>query len=135
MEFKPRATYIQIRYLALKAVYQPVSTHGKEAIEEYRHDLEDLLVSCPREKLLVIGGNHNCQIERTENRSGPETATNEQGHQGSAAPRDRETWFHKGLGKWYELDNFLMRRNQRHKHARGTNTREAQKPSMNCHTQ
>ena len=41
MEFKP--AYIQIRDLVLMAVYQPVSAHGNEAIEEYRHDLENLL--------------------------------------------------------------------------------------------
>ena len=136
MEFKPRATYIQIGNLALIAVYQPVSTHGIEAIEEYRNDLEDLLARCPREKLLVIGGDHNSQIGRTETRSGLETATNEQGQDlldwcnenslewvnGTSSHRDRGTWFHKGLGKWYELDGFIMRRSQRHKHARGIKT-------------
>ena len=80
MEFKPRATYIQIRDLALIAVYQPVRTHGKEANEEYRYDLVDLLARCPGEKLLVIGGDHNSQIGRTETKSSLETATNEQGH-------------------------------------------------------
>ena len=50
MEFKLRATYIQIKDLVLIAVYQPVSTHGIESIEEYRQDLEDLLARCPREK-------------------------------------------------------------------------------------
>ena len=47
MEFKPRATYINIKDLVLIAVYQPVSTHGIEAIEEYRQDLEDLQARCP----------------------------------------------------------------------------------------
>ena len=57
MEFKP--AYIQIRDLVLMAVYQPVSAHGNEAIEEYRHDLENLLTRFSRENLLVIGGDHN----------------------------------------------------------------------------
>ena len=136
MEFKPRATYIQIRDLALIAVYQPVRTHGKEANEEYRYDLVDLLARCPGEKLLVIGGDHNSQIGRTETKSSLETATNEQGHDlldwcnenrlewvnGTSNNRGRKTWFHEGLGKWYELDSFLMRRTQRHKHARDIKT-------------
>ena len=30
----------------------------------------------------------------------------------------RGTWFHRALNRWYELDGFLMRCEQRHKHVR-----------------
>ena len=27
---------------------------------------------------------------------------------------DRGTWFHQGYGRWYELDGFLIKQEQRH---------------------
>ena len=70
--------HIQIRDLVLIAVYQPVGTHGKEANEEYQHDLEDLPARYSRQKLLVIIDDRNSQIGRTETRSRLEMASNEQ---------------------------------------------------------
>ena len=70
MDFKERATSIQIGKVNLIPVYQPVSNHGETEIEAYRMDAEDLPAEVPRGNLLVIGGDHNSKISRGSERPG-----------------------------------------------------------------
>ena len=139
MDFKERATQIQIGKISQIAVYQPISTHGQEAIEDYRADVEDLVAKSPRDTIPVIGGDHNSQISRIathQERYGLDTPTNEQGMDiiqwcseqklecvnGFSVHNNRGTWFHRKPRRSFEIDGFLMRADQRHKHMRRMQT-------------
>ena len=136
MDFRERAVSIQIGKLSLISVYQPVSTHGEAAIEKYRNDVEDLMSRTPKGNLLIIGGDHNSQIGKQSARTGVAekwglgTYTNRQGHDllnwceenhlawvnSFSKHPQRGTWWHRTQKKWYELDGFIMRHEQRHRH-------------------
>ena len=136
MDFRERAVSIQIGKLSLISVYQPVSTHGEAAIEKYRNDVEDLMSRTPKGNLLIIGGDHNSQIGKQSARTGVAgkwglgTYTNRQGHDllnwceenhlawvnSFSKHPQRGTWWHRTQKKWYELDGFIMRQEQRHRH-------------------
>ena len=120
----------------LIAVYQPIRTHGHEAIEEYRDHVEDLIAKSPRDTILVIGGDHNSQLSGNAARQGSygldTPPTNEQGMDliqwcseqqlqwanGFSGHNNRGTWFNRNLMRRFEIDGFLMQADQRQKHMR-----------------
>ena len=158
------------------SVYQPLWSNGVEGIEEYRHCLENEVARTPKTKVLIIGGDHNAHIGReraceTNGRYGLTTPTTEAGGDlldwcvahdrqwinSFSNLRKRGTWFNQSHRRWYELDGFIMRRGERHRHAkriqiteeltlsdhkpvslhlkipkRSRPTRVARKPAINC---
>ena len=86
---------------------------------------------------LIIGGDHNASVGKLEQQSSMQKArgkygcgpSNEAGNDLIAwcelngmswgnsfmSHPDRGTWFHETYGKWYELDGFLLKQEQRHR--------------------
>ena len=136
--FGKRTVSVEIDVIKLIAVYQSLWDNGALGIDTYRKELEDELARTPKAKTLVIGGDHNAQVGRHSQRAGTSgifgltTRTNEAGndlldwcetnglsHVNSfSAHRNRGTWFSKIHRTWYELDGFLMPKDQRHKAAK-----------------
>ena len=87
------------------------------------------------DELLVIGGDHNASVGKLEQQSSTTKAigkcgrspSNEAGNDLIAwfefngrswansflSHHDRRTWFHEVCGRWYELDGFLVKQEQR----------------------
>ena len=142
MEFRERALLIQIDKMCIISVYQPLKTHGEDTINVYRKDVEDLLVKIPSDCLMIMGGDHNAHVGKASERDGVsgkyglETPTNEQGRDlldwcqehnlewvnSFSNHAKRGTWFNKSSKRWYELDGFIMRASQRHRHAKKMRT-------------
>ena len=142
MEFRERALLIQIDKMCIISVYQPLKTHGEDTIDVYRKDVEDLLVKIPSDCLMIMGGDHNAHVGKASERDGVsgkyglETPTNEQGRDlldwcqehnlewvnSFSNHAKRGTWFNKSSKRWYELDGFIMRASQRHRHAKKMRT-------------
>jgi hypothetical protein len=90
--------------------------------------MEQQLAFSPNKEVLIIGGDFNAQIGRGSNREGVcgkfglTTSTNEAGEElldwceenglayanSFSSHRNRGTWFHRVLRRWYELDGFLV---------------------------
>ena len=124
--------------MCIISVYQPLKTHGEDAIDVYRKDVEDLLIKIPSDCLMILGGDHNAHVGKASERDGVsgkyglETRTNEQGRDllgwcqeqslewvnSFSNHAKRRTWFNKSSKRWYELDGFIMRASQRHRHAK-----------------
>ena len=132
-----RTTAAKVGEIRLVSVYQPHSGHNAEEIEEYRGEIEEQIERSGPEEVLVVGGNHNAHVGGGEEREtvrgrhgigrtieAGEELTNwcEENNMcivGSFYPhRRRGAWFHRTLNRWYELDGFLMRCEQRHKHVK-----------------
>ena len=142
--FSERTTTVVIGKLRCIAVYQPVWSEGREGIERYRERLEAEIVRCEGKETLVIGGDHNAQVgegeelEGVRGRYGLRDNTNEAGEDlvewcqenGLALANTfsshnrRGTWFNVPRARWYELDGFLVKKDQRHKVMRGVRVLE-----------
>ena len=132
-----RVVAITIGKMRLVSVYQPIwRVWGPDrvALEECRRDVETQL-GLGRREYLVIGGDFNASVGR--NRRGMDGVygrfgigeMNEAGRDlmewcsinGLAyvnsymKHRRRGTWQHPRSGRWYELDGFLVRKEERHK--------------------
>ena len=137
--FSERTTTVVIGKLRCIAVYQPLWSEGREGIERYREDLEAEIVRCEREEVLVVGGDHNAQVgcgeplEGVRGRHGLRDNTNAAGEDlvewcqlngialaNTFSPHScRGTWFNTPRARWYELDGFLVKQDQRHRRMRG----------------
>ena len=106
-------------------------------IEEAKQELKNLAAKAKREHILVIGGDFNAHVGGGEDRRGVcgkfgLRESNEQGrnlldwceenhltHLNSFYNHKRRgTWFSVPLKRWYELDGFIMKDNQRHKYVK-----------------
>ena len=115
------------------SVYQPVWGTDVEGMNEYRSALENQVAMSGRERLL-IGGDFNANVGRGNARRGVcgkygVGRMNEAGRDlmdwceenGLAYVNSfmkharRGTWFNLRYGRWYELDGFLVRKNERHR--------------------
>ena len=103
-------------------------------MEAFREEVENQMARSGRGETLVVGGDFNAQIGRDSRNSeaygafGLRTQTNEAGRSllewcvtqrliyanSFSWQRKRGTWFHRPLRRWYELDGFLLKREQRH---------------------
>ena len=135
-DFKDRATTVQIGQVSFISAYHPLSSHGITALDKYCYDLEDLIAEILTKNLLIIGSDHNAHIGGKEKAPatcgmfGMKTSTNEAGRKLMAwrevqglqwtnsflAIKNRGSWFNNSTTKWYKLDGFMMRGNQRHMH-------------------
>jgi hypothetical protein len=149
-ELEERSTTILMRGMRLIAVYQPLWNHGREALEEYRHGIENQIAFSNSKEILIIGGDHNahvggnCERNNTSGKYGLRHS-NEAGedllnwcdiqnlaHANSFWNHgNRRTWFSNIHKRWYELDGFLLKKDQRHKVLRKINT--AQETTLSDH--
>ena len=133
--YEERVTVVAVAGMRLMAVYQPVWLQGRNDVEVYRHQIHNQMATVRQRELLVIGGDHNAQVGRDGRREGVvgawglSTATNEAGwdfvdwceEHGLAyvnsyyRHRRRGTWFSTIHHRWYELDGFVVRNQDRHK--------------------
>lgn len=139
--FEERVTSVTVGEFRLVAVYQPVWQQRANCVEEYRHQVENQVSTCGKDEVLVIGGDHNAHIGRDS--ESPHLAgrwglrsTNEAGadllnwcgehglaHANSFFRRRfRGTWFSNIHRRWYELDGFLVKKEQRHKVVKSVST-------------
>ena len=131
--FGERVTAVVFGGMRLVSVYQPVWGTDEEGFERYRRELESQVAIGGSERL-VIGGDFNANVGMNEQRAGV------CGKYGigrmNEAGRDliewceqhglvyvnsymqharRGTWFHMRFARWYELDGFIVRKNERHR--------------------
>jgi exonuclease III len=135
MHHSERTTTVCFDDIRLVSVYQPLWSNGREGIEQYRHEVEQQVAFSPPRELMVIGGDHNAQIGKGSQRDGIagrfglNTRTNEAGEDllnwcesqamayanSFSCHGSRGTWFNRGHRRWYELDGFLLKKEQRHR--------------------
>ena len=125
-----RMVAVSVGGMRLVAVYQPVWGTFVEEREELRLEMEEQLAGARGEKL-VIGGDFNANWGKNQARVGVcgkygVGTGSEAGREmvewceenglvivNSFMPhRNRGTWFHNRFRRWYELDGFLMRREE-----------------------
>ena len=125
-----RMAAVSVGGMRVVAVYQPVWGTFVEEREELRLEMEEQLVGARGEKL-IMGGDFNANWGKNQTRVGVcgkygigrgSEAGRELGEWceenglvivNSFLPhRNRGTWFHNRFRRWYELDGFLMRREE-----------------------
>ena len=136
-----RVVAVTIGRMRLVSAYQPIWGGDREALERFRRDLESQLGMGRREKL-VIGGDFNASVGR--NRRGRDGVYGRFGiGEMNEAGRDwmewcgtnglayvnsfmrhgrRGTWQHPRSGRWYELDGFVVRKEERQRLVRKVKT-------------
>ena len=134
---KDRATTVLVKNYRLMSVYQPLWHYGRKVISEYRYAIEEQIARRRHDEWLIIGGDHNASVGKLEQQSSTTKArgkygcgpNNEAGNDLIAwcevngmswgnsfmSHPDRGTWFHEAYGRWYELDGFLLKQEQRHR--------------------
>ena len=137
-----RTVTVKLGKLVLISNYMPVLRNDNWGeVEEERDVLREHLEEVTREETVVVGGDFNAHIGEGEERTGIVgkfglRRSNEQGRSlaqwceemGMAYVNSfynhkrRGTWFSNVYKRWYELDGFLMRREQRHKRVIKVNT-------------
>ena len=127
-----RVTAVVFAGMRVVSAYQPIWGSDEESMREYRRALEIQVAVSGRERL-VIGGDFNANVGRGNARQGVcgkygVGSMNEAGRdlidwceeQGLAHVNSymrharRGTWFNMRYRRWYELDGFLVRKNERH---------------------
>ena len=132
--FSRRTVAVKINNIKLVAAYQPTTRANREEIEEYRFEMENHLSTSNREEILIVGGDHNSHIGANTNRPGTSgrygmRTSNAAGEEllnwceenclayanSFSDHRNRGPWYHQGMGRWYELDGFILKKEQRHR--------------------
>ena len=131
-----RCVSVKISGVGYTATYQPVSYHNnQDMIELAKEELKEHTDWTKKDEILVVGGDFNAHIGMKE--EGRESVcgkfglrkTNLQGSEllsfcevnnlsycnSFYSHKNRGTWFNNMNRQWYELDGFLMRKNQRHR--------------------
>ena len=128
-----RVTAVVLGGMRIVSAYQPIWGTDERGMSEYRNDLENQLAMSGRERL-IIGGDFNANVGRGNERRGVcgkygVGRMNEAGRDlidwceenGLAYVNSymrharRGTWFNLRYGRWYELDGFLVRKDERHR--------------------
>ena len=137
-----RTISVKTMGFSLTSTYLPVwNGRNEEEIEQAKEDLKDHVNWSKKDEILVIGGDFNAHVGRNEDREGVcgifgIRTTNRQGAELLSWCEDnnlcyvnsyykhkrRGTWFNNALGRWYELDGFIMRNDQRHNLVRKVHT-------------
>ena len=136
-----RHVSVKTRGLSLTASYIPVYRgNNEEEIEVEFNKLEQHKKWAGKE-IFIGGGDFNAhvgggeEIEGTKGKFGLRES-NERGREfirwcdennlayvnSFFNHKNRGTWFNRMLGRWYELDGFIMRKEERHRYARKLNT-------------
>ena len=131
-EFCERMVAVVIGEMRVVSAYQPIWGKDEAGMEQYRRALGYQLARSARE-WLVIGGDFNANVGRGNARQGVcgkygVGRMNEAGRDliewcgenglsyvNSYMKHERRgTWFNLRYGRWYELDGFIVRKNDRH---------------------
>ena len=134
-EWGDRVVSVRIGDLVLMAAYQPLWKYGNMQIEQYRQELEEKLQRTRRDDIIIIGGDHNSSVGPREGENWQPGvcgnyglgATNEAGKDllnwcqlnglswmnSFKNIKERGTWYSKKWKKWYELDGFIVKQDQR----------------------
>ena len=129
--YSERVATVVFGGMRLVSVYQPIWGMNEEAMGEYRAEVERQLEMNGNE-CVVIGGDFNASVGRSESREGicgrfGIGRVNDAGRDliewcevnGMAYVNSymrharRGTWFHMRWARWYELDGFLVRKDER----------------------
>ena len=137
-----RVVSVKVDGVVLVSVYMPVwSARRREEIEAVREAVVEQAGWADREEVLVIGGDWNAHVGNDNARGGVcgkfgLRSSNVVGGQfvewleengwcwvnSFFNHKRRGTWFSNIHRQWYELDGFVMRESQRHRHARRIRT-------------
>ena len=137
-----RTVSVKVCGLTLTAVYLPVYVRTNEdEIENTKEILADHVRWGKKEDVTIVGGEYNAHVGNDEEKKGVcgqfgLRSSNEKGRQliqwceeNSLAyvnsfynMRNRGSWFNRMNGRWYELDGFIMRKEQRHRYIRKIST-------------
>ena len=137
-----RTISIKIDEMTLTSTYMPVYLgNNSEELETEKEILKNHAQWANKNEKLVIGGDFNAHIGGGEDRPGVcgIFGLRQSNHQGRELMdwleennlcyvnsyfkhKKRGTWYNNALGRWYELDGFLMRSQDRHKHVQRINT-------------
>ena len=99
-----RVTAVSVGGVRLVAVCHPVWMTDKVRLEHCQRDLESQLSMCRNERLNDTGRD---LIEWCE--------ANGLAYENSFVRHtERDTWFNRMYGRWYELDVFVVRQNEKH---------------------
>ena len=140
--YKERCMTVRLGKFVLVAVYVPVWTGSNDIeIEAVNDQIRIQVLDASRDQVVIVGGDFNAHVGQGEDRPGVcgvfgLDQTNTQGRKllefcennhlthvnGYYNHRRRGTWCHPRSGKWYELDGFLMRNRQRHRHVKKIGT-------------
>ena len=137
-----RVVSVKMNRTVLISTYQPVWKGNNEIeIEEAKINIEDHKKWASKEDILLIGGDFNAHVGGGEDRPGVcgKWGLRESNYQGRELltwceenglvhvnsyynMKKRGTWFNHSNRKWYEIDGFLMRKEQRNKCVRKVGT-------------
>ena len=137
-----RHVSVKVRGMALTATYLPVRVHGNaDEVEEEMEILAEHANWAKSDEVLVIGGDFNAHVGAGEERGGVcgkfgMRCANDAGKDllgwcesnglsyvnSFFRHKNRGTWFSNIHKRWYELDGFLMRKEERAKYTRKLNT-------------
>ena len=136
-----RMVSVITRGLALTAVYLPVFIGNNEEEIEIQKDIMIEHKQWARRNVFICGGDFNAHVGRGDEIEGVKgkfgmRISNERGRElirwceenGLAYvnsyfnQKKRGTWFNRMLGRWYELDGFIMRREDRHRYVKKLST-------------
>ena len=140
--YDKRTVSVKVEGKILTSTYMPV-WHGNnsEELENEKEVLKKHAAWAKANEVLVIGGDYNAHIGGGEDRPGVcgRFGLRQSNHPGTELlewleenglcyvnsffnHKRRGTWYNQMLGRWYELDGFIMRNEDRHKYARKINT-------------
>ena len=139
-----RTTKVLIKNYHLMSVYWPLWHYGIEAINEYRHAIEEQIAMGRHDEWLIIWGDHYASVGKLELKSSSTRARGKYGYGPSYKAgndqiawcelnsmswvnslmrlTDGGTWFHQGYGRCNELDGFLIKQEQLHRIVKKTRT-------------
>ena len=129
-----RTACVQVNGVKVMACYSPLWKTNEAELAEMREEVEEMLRNTPRKTFILVGGDFNANIGRIV--SGGQNATrgifgtgeaNEAGinhlewieDSGLCAVdsffkiKKRGTWHNRFNGRWYELDGFMCRQEER----------------------
>ena len=134
-EWGDRVVSVRIGDLVLMAAYQPLWKYGNIQLEQYRQELEEKPQRTRKDDIIVIGGDHNSSVGPREGENWQPGVcgnyglgtTNEAGKDllnwcqlnglswinSFKNFKDRGTWYSRKWKKWYELDGFIVKQDQR----------------------
>jgi hypothetical protein len=136
-----RTVSVITRGLSLTAVYLPVFIGNNEEEIEIERDILAEHKRWARRNIFIGGGDFNAHVGAGEMVDGVKgkfglRTSNERGRElirwceenglsyvnSYFNQKKRGTWFNRMLGRWYELDGFVMKREERHRYVRKLNT-------------
>ena len=141
-KISPRHVSVKVKGMTLTATYLPVRVAGRETeVAEEFEVLGEHVRWARKEEMVVVGGDFNAHVGAGEERRGVcgkfgLRSSNQAGRElvdwceasglcyvnGFYRHKKRGSWFSSIHKRWYELDGFIMRKEERPKYVRKLNT-------------